>query len=334
MFHFQPLAIFLVVLILSSNFFAVYFSWRFGFYNPKTESVRMAIDFFKNKLPEERLTIRQNRIVCLLNWIVPGGILFFLFSLFVPGFVAHQENLRIDQTANIAESIRISLKEYADNNPNHRYPEDISDYAALRTIVNKHGGSLPEKQSDVAIKQIHYLLDYDNDYNLTIVVDVPDEKYKEKFILVTSDGITRHSKRIVNSTGYKAKEIARDNRFIIDKGDTVVDTRTGLMWAHKDNGKDINWHDAKKFCTSYQGGGHTDWRMPTINELSTIYDEKKENRYGYHVSPLINISACCLWTSKLRDSDATRLDFDRGNQHWAKQSVLGFGRALPVRGGK
>jgi hypothetical protein len=25
-------------------------------------------------------------------------------------------------------------------------------YAALRTIVNKHGGSLPEKQSDVAIK--------------------------------------------------------------------------------------------------------------------------------------------------------------------------------------
>jgi hypothetical protein len=90
-----------------------------------------------------------NRIGCLLKWVVSGVILFFLY---VSGFLAYRENSRIDQTAIIAESIRISFKAYADNNPTHRYPEDISDYAALRTIVNKHGGSLPEKQSDVAIK--------------------------------------------------------------------------------------------------------------------------------------------------------------------------------------
>jgi hypothetical protein len=274
------------------------------------------------------------RIGCLIGIVIGVVVLLYSLSFSVPGFIASRNILRIDQTAIIAESIRISFKAYADNNPNHRYPEDISDYAALRTIVNKHGGSLPEKQSDVAIKQIHYLLDYDNDYNLTIVVDVPDENYYERFILVTSDGVTRHSKRIVSSTGYKAKEIARDNRFIIHNGDTVVDTRTGLMWAHKDNGKDINWHDAKRFCTSYQGGGHTDWRMPTINELSNIYDKKKENRYGYHVSPLIGISACCLWTPELRGSDAARFVFRSGNQHWAKQSIHRSGRALPVRGGK
>lgn len=275
----------------------------------------------------------MNHIGCLLKLIVFGVIIVFLFLLYGPSFIARREIGRINQTAIIAESIRIAFKANADNNPNHRYPEDISDYAALRTIVNKHGGSLPEKQSDVAIKQIHYILDYGNDYNLTIVVDVPDGAGYEKFILVTSDGVSRHSKRIVNSTGYKAKEIARDNRFIIHNGDSVVDTRTGLMWAEKDNGKDTNWHNAKRFCTSYQGGGHTDWRMPTTKELSSIYDKKKENRYGYHVSPIIGISARGLWTSEIRDSDAARFDFVGGDQHWVKQSFQDFGRALPVREG-
>lgn len=275
----------------------------------------------------------MNHIGCLLKLIVFGVIIVFLFFLYVPSFIARREIGRINQTAIIAESIRIAFKAYADNNPNHRYPEDISDYAALRTIVNKHGGSLPEKQPDVAIKQIHYILDYDNDYNLTIVVDVPDGAGYKKFILVTSDGVTRHSKRIVNSIGYKAKEIARDNRFIIQNGDTVVDTRTGLMWADKDNGKDINWHNAKRFCTSYQGGGHTDWRMPTTKELSIIYDKRKENRYGCHVSPIIGISARGLWTSEIRDSDAARFDFVGGDQYWVKQSFQDSGRALPVRGG-
>jgi len=276
----------------------------------------------------------MNQIGCLLKLIVSGAILLFLFFRFAPGFMAYRENVRIDQTAKVAESIHIALKAYADNNSNHCYPEDISDYAALRTIVNKYGGSLPEEQSDVAIKQIHYILDYDNDYNLTVVVDVPDGGGYKKFILITSDGVSRHSKRIVNSTGYKAKEIARDKRFIIHNGDSVVDTRTGLMWAHTDNGKDINWHNAKRFCTNYKGGGHTDWRMPTIKELSSIYDEKKKNRYGYHVSPIIDISARGIWTSGIRDSDAARFDFVGGGQHWVKQSFRDFGRALPVRGGQ
>lgn len=38
MLHFQPLIIFQVILILSLNIFAVYFSWQFGFYAQKTES--------------------------------------------------------------------------------------------------------------------------------------------------------------------------------------------------------------------------------------------------------------------------------------------------------
>ena len=58
------------------------------------------------------------------------------------------------------------------------------------------------------------------------------------------------------------------DRFV-DNGDgTVTDTKTGLMWATMDNGEHINWTDARSYCQSYSGGGHTDWRMPTLAELT------------------------------------------------------------------
>ncbi len=53
---------------------------------------------------------------------------------------------------------------------------------------------------------------------------------------------------------------------------TVLDTRTKLMWAAKDNGSDITWDDAKSYCENYRRGGHKDWRMPTQDELAGLYD--------------------------------------------------------------
>jgi hypothetical protein len=36
-------------------------------------------------------------------------------------------------------------------------------------------------------------------------------------------------------------------RFVENKNGAVTDTKTGLMWAAKDNGSKINWYDAKKY---------------------------------------------------------------------------------------
>lgn len=74
------------------------------------------------------------------------------------------------------------------------------------------------------------------------------------------------------SSDESAKEISRDGRFIAYDNGTVKDTEKGLMWAAKDNGKDINWKDAKRYCENYRGGGYTDWRMPTLDELAGLYD--------------------------------------------------------------
>jgi len=51
-----------------------------------------------------------------------------------------------------------------------------------------------------------------------------------------------------------------------------VDPSTGLMWAAKDNGNDVNWKNAAKYCRDLLLTGNSDWRLPTIEELESIYD--------------------------------------------------------------
>ena len=131
-----------------------------------------------------------------------------------------------------------------------------------------------------------------------------------------------------------SKVIARDGYFIAYDDGTVLDERTNLMWATKDNGSDINWHNAKSYCKNYRGGGYTDWRMPTQDELANLYDKNKKNRHGYHVIDLIEITECCPWASEIRGSGAANFDFNGGDRNWVSTVNDGGGRALPVRSGK
>ena len=55
-----------------------------------------------------------------------------------------------------------------------------------------------------------------------------------------------------------------------------VDPSTGLMWAGKDNGKDVNWHKAMKYCRNLRLAGYSDWRLANIGELQGIYDKSAE----------------------------------------------------------
>jgi len=144
------------------------------------------------------------------------------------------------------------------------------------------------------------------------------------------------AKRPSSSTG---NEIKRDGRFVAYDNGTVLDTRTNLMWASKDNGSDINWANAKSYCENYRGCGYTDWRMPTQDELEGLYDGNKSYKatqrdYNVHLTELIQLSACCLWASETRRPDAALFDFSYGYRNWNHQFRAGLYRALPVRSGK
>jgi hypothetical protein len=129
----------------------------------------------------------------------------------------------------------------------------------------------------------------------------------------------------------KAGEKARDGRFIAYDNGTVLDTKTHLMWADKDNGSNIYWEDAKSYCENYRGGGYKDWRMPTQDELSELCDDSITRPYGFHLTKLITLTWCCVWASEVRHSDHAVFNFIKSMRLW---SSFNQRRALPVRSGK
>jgi hypothetical protein len=135
----------------------------------------------------------------------------------------------------------------------------------------------------------------------------------------------------------------RDSRFIANNDGTVLDTKTGLMWPTKDNGSDIEWQDAKSYCEHYRGGGYTDWRMPTQDELGELYDAAKTYQATcgavVHITKLINLSCNWVWASTMSSNifgspRVADFDFSRGGWYWHHPKQSDLYRALPVRSGK
>ncbi len=131
----------------------------------------------------------------------------------------------------------------------------------------------------------------------------------------------------------RGTEVERDGHFIAYDNGTVLDTRTGLMWAEKDNGKDINWYNANSYCQNYRGGGYSDWRLPSHDEITRIHSQSKKTRYGYHIKELIKITSGYLWISDTRNSGSggAYFTFTSGIKRWDNQTDANGYRALPVR---
>ncbi|HUH64937.1 MAG TPA: DUF1566 domain-containing protein [Syntrophales bacterium] len=141
----------------------------------------------------------------------------------------------------------------------------------------------------------------------------------------------------------KGNEIKRDGRFIAYDNGTVLDTKTNLMWAAKDSGSNVNWPDAKGYCENYRGGGYSDWRMPTQDELAGLYDASKGYRTACgqdaHLTEMIGLTCNWVWASETRGSkDAACFSFRGGDSYWKPQCYGNFSvsprRALPVRNAK
>jgi hypothetical protein len=60
-----------------------------------------------------------------------------------------------------------------------------------------------------------------------------------------------------------------------DKNVLWKDSATGLEWMVKDNGESVSPNQGHAYCKSLNAGGHSDWRLPTIDELEAVYDSKQ-----------------------------------------------------------
>jgi hypothetical protein len=94
-------------------------------------------------------------------------------------------------------------------------------------------------------------------------------------------------------------ETGRDGRFIAYDDGTVLDTKTNLMWAAQADAANVTRRGARTYVDNYQAGGYIDWRMPTQDEMSGLYNPDKSISLGNSGKPihvateLINIDDDC-----------------------------------------
>ena len=107
----------------------------------------------------------------------------------------------------------------------------------------------------------------------------------------------------------------------------MLDTKTGLMWAKKDNEKNISHTEAEDYCRAYRGGGHEDWRLPTVDELQELWEIGIRDR-----SSPIWLSHGWSWASDQLDGFSATVNFFFScNVVWHKPSTTYANRVLPVR---
>jgi hypothetical protein len=64
----------------------------------------------------------------------------------------------------------------------------------------------------------------------------------------------------------------------LESPDTWKDPGTGLEWTRKEENLGLNWNAAADYCEKLRLGGYSDWRLPTIDELSAFDQAQGENK--------------------------------------------------------
>jgi hypothetical protein len=128
-----------------------------------------------------------------------------------------------------------------------------------------------------------------------------------------------------------------------------TDPSTGLMWTAKDNGKDVSWKKAKKYCRDLRLADYSDWRLANMAEVQGIYDSsaiapglagpcKNQRTFTFPVKGNLFLTGN-QWSSNYRMDDRGRpsgyayyFDFNEGKPNDDQGGYSSNKRALCVRG--
>ena len=112
------------------------------------------------------------------------------------------------------------------------------------------------------------------------------------------------------------------------------DPATGLTWAKRDNGSDATWSQANEYCRNLRLGARSGWRLPSIEELSGIFDQTRVGQQGLHPKGGIRLSWPGVWSSTQGNDSEKKLAFSfyNGTRDSSKLGPSHFNRALCVRG--
>ena len=87
-----------------------------------------------------------------------------------------------------------------------------------------------------------------------------------------------------------------EGRYVVSGSEELVfeDQATGLIWQDAQADVD-NWESALSYCEQLTHGGHSDWRLPNINELLTLVNKKLYTPASTFPGEIT--FPCSLWSS-------------------------------------
>lgn len=145
-----------------------------------------------------------------------------------------------------------------------------------------------------------------------------DEKIK-----VSGTGLGNYSANISNlemGTTYHVRAYAINDEgvaygeavsFTPEHPDYVILQSAGLMVQKRDLSESgISWNSANNLCENSTVGGFTDWRLPTIEELGTLYTNKEK---------IGNFKDTSYWSSSIRTSSSLyyyNVNFEDGSMNY------------------
>src|SRR5947208_12332293 len=79
----------------------------------------------------------------LIELMIVVDIIGILAAIAVPNFITYRNKSRVAATVGTGDSVRAAFASFAADSVDNLYPPAIADYAALQTLANKNGATLP-----------------------------------------------------------------------------------------------------------------------------------------------------------------------------------------------
>ena len=122
------------------------------------------------------------------------------------------------------------------------------------------------------------------------------------------------------------------SRFLKRDDGTIYDSVTSVTWMANDSfldlARDVSYSEAEAYVketNKKKAGGYSDWRIPSIQEASSIFNKEKLNKDSKGGDIFLDSvfppgAANCTWISSTRGKEAQIMFYANGCPYWYEKN--------------